>query len=96
MKRILCCGHERDGTDDRSRELRFDSFRAKILRREKMWNANARVRVFVKPDNTQAPANEGRAASRDENFSAIAKSTISASVPTLGLRNQVAPDTSLL
>jgi hypothetical protein len=29
-------GHERDGTDDPIRELRFDTFRAEILRREKM------------------------------------------------------------
>src|SRR5260370_16297033 len=34
-------GHERDGTDDPIRELTFDTFRAEILRREKMRDAKA-------------------------------------------------------
>src|SRR6202045_1815559 len=38
-------GHERDGTDDPLGGLRFDTFRAEVLRREKMWDANARVRL---------------------------------------------------
>ncbi len=42
-------GHERDGTDDPMRELRFNTFRAEILRREKMRDANARFHVLVNP-----------------------------------------------
>src|SRR5262249_23307056 len=38
-------GHERDGTDDPIRELRFDDFRAEILRREKMRDANAIIPI---------------------------------------------------
>lgn len=33
-------GYERDGTDDPIPELRFNTFRAEILRREKMRDAN--------------------------------------------------------
>jgi quercetin dioxygenase-like cupin family protein len=42
-------GHERDGPDDPVRELRFDAFRPEILPREIMRDADACVRVLVKP-----------------------------------------------
>jgi len=43
-------GHEREGTDVPTRELRFDSFPCGDIASRENADTNARVRVLVKPD----------------------------------------------
>jgi len=52
-------GHERDGPDDPIRELRFDTFRAEILRREKMRDAKALARALRHNRTARASSEKG-------------------------------------
>jgi hypothetical protein len=82
-------GHERDGPDDPIRELRFHTFRPEILRREIMRDADACVRVLVKPDVAAARAASGRRVRADKSISTC--SVTGKEVPQLRRREPFPP-----